>query len=144
MSLVRVVFDRATTTGYATVVAQIVPVLLLAAVVVPLRVRTKPGDAARAFRELILTGVVVAVALATEIIALFGVLQGGLTNHDVQLMTWLLFATAALATLRMLVPLVSAYSTMSGAPEGRILGVVSALITVVFVVVFLTMNALVA
>lgn len=135
-----IVDDRATTSDFATVVAQIVPVLMLAAVVTPLRIKTKAADRHLAFWELILTGLVIAASLVSEVVALFGVLQGGLTKHDTIALTWLVLITAALAALRMLAPLASPYSGMAGVPESRVLGILGVVIVVAFVGVFVGVN----
>lgn len=105
---------------YAAVAAQIVPVLLLAAVAVPLRLDRGRADRPRALLDLVLTGLLVGAAGLTETVALFGVFRGRLLVSDARLLTGLLFLVAGLATVRVLAPLARQYADDTGVPESRV------------------------
>jgi hypothetical protein len=105
---------------YATVSAQLVPVFLLAAVVVPLRLERGRADSPKAMLDLLLTAVVVGTGALAETVALFGVHQGALTRSDDHLLTVLLLLTGLLAMTRLLTPAVRAYAGGARVPEGRV------------------------
>lgn len=109
-----------TSLGYATVIAQVIPVLLLAAVAVPLRTTKGASTRRGAFVDLVVTGSLTGAALIAEFAALFGVFHGGLSRADTRLLTWLLIVTALLATMRLIAPVASSYADQTGVPGGRV------------------------
>lgn len=105
--------------AYASTVAQIVPVLLLAGLAVPSRL-TQDRRRRRALADIVLTGALVGAAALAEFAALFGVNQGGLSAGDRRLLTTLLVTTAALTTVRVAAPLVREYADETQVPERRV------------------------
>jgi hypothetical protein len=127
---------------YAAVVAQVVPVLLLAAVAVPLRMGDAMPTRSRAFRDVLLIGLLMGAAVITEFAALFGVWQGGLTPADMGLLTWLVVVTAMLAVVRVVAPVARGYAEQSGIPAGRVTRILAAVAALSSVVLLLVFNSL--
>lgn len=132
----------ATSAQYASIVAQVVPVLLLAAVAVPLRIGDATPSRRRAFGDVLLTGLLVGAAVITEFAALFGVWQGGLTPADMRLLTWLLSVTAALAVVRVVAPVARGYAQQAGIPPRRVAWILASVATLSAVVLLLVFNSL--
>lgn len=105
---------------YSAVVAQVVPVLLLAAVAVPLQSGDEPASRTRAFGDVLLTALLVGAALIAEFAALFGVVHGGLTAEDRRLLSWLLVITIVLAVIRLVAPVARGYAAQTGIPSARV------------------------
>lgn len=119
----------------AAAVSQIVPVFLLAAIAVPLRIRPHPTDGdhghpgffGRGFPNLVLTALVIGSAMCTEYAALFGVISGGLSRHDVHLLERLLCATLFLTSVRILAPVVELYADRTRSDESKVWGALAVL-----------------
>lgn len=109
-----------TSAQYSAVVAQVVPVLLLAAVAVPLQSGDEPASRARAFGDVFLTALLVGAALIAEFAALFGVVRGGLTAEDQRLLSWLLAITIVLGVIRLIAPVARGYAAQTGIPAARV------------------------
>lgn len=118
---------------YATVAAQVVPVLLLAAVVVPVRLVRGRADSPKALLDLLLTACAVGAGALAETVALFGVHQGGLTRSDARLLSLLLVLTALLTIIRLLTPAIRAYSEGARVPEARVWKIATGTFSVVFI-----------
>jgi hypothetical protein len=121
------------TGAYAGAAAQIVPVLLLAAVAVPLAGGRGTTSKGRAFVDVLLTAGLVGVAVLAEVVALFGVYQGGLSQNDRSFLTAMLIVTALLAGSRIFLPIARTYSEVGGVPEGRAWAIFSVPALLVFV-----------
>jgi hypothetical protein len=115
-----IVYSRDYAREFASLVAQIVPVLLLAAVVTPLRLGPSASDKGRALLDLCTTALLVGIAFVTEFGALFGVVAGGLSRHDLHLLERLLAFTALLALVRILTPLVRRFAAAGRISERRV------------------------
>lgn len=132
----------------AIAASQIVPVFLLAAIAVPLRIRARTADGAhghpgffgRGFPNLALTALVVGSALCTEYAALFGTVAGGLSRHDVHLLERLLAATLLLCSVRILAPVVESYAEQTRSSEWKVWGALVVLIVLAFFGLLLGMN----
>lgn len=118
---------------YATAAAQVVPVLLLAAVVVPLRLARGRADSPKALLDLLLTSCAVGAGALAETVALFGVHQGGLTRSDARLLTLLLVLTAVLTIIRLLTPAIRVYAEGARVPEDRVWKIVTGTFSAVFI-----------
>lgn len=127
---------------YAAVIAQVTPVLLLAAVAVPLRHGDEPPTRLRAFFDLVLTGLLVGAAVITEAAALFGVWQGALRPADIRLLTWLLAVTAALAVVRLVAPVARGYAEHAGIPASRVWTLLGGMTVVSAIALLVVLNSL--
>jgi hypothetical protein len=104
---------------YAGVIAQVVPALLIGALLLPLRGADGTQGRKAAAGDLLLTGFLLGAAFVTEFAALYGLLHD-LSRQDVRLLNGLLLGTALLAFARILAPLARAYATKGGIPEPRV------------------------
>lgn len=123
-------YDPSRARDLASAASQIVPVLLLAALAVPLLQRpdteeeqpsaaTANGQAPRRLRpamELLLTIACIGASAITEFAALYGVYYR-LVPHDVHFLTVCLEVTGLLAAARVLMPILEHYKTMLRVPE---------------------------
>lgn len=132
----------------AMAVSQIVPVFLLAAVAVPLRIRPDPADGnhghpgffGRGFPNLALTALVIGSGMCTEYAALFGIISGGLSRHDVHLLERLLAATLFLTSVRILAPVVELYADRTHSDELKVWGALAGLVAAGFVAMLFLFN----
>ncbi|MDQ1683353.1 MAG: hypothetical protein QOC82_90 [Frankiaceae bacterium] len=119
MTLATLAYDPARAHDVATVVAGVVPVVLVAAFAVPVRRVQDAKDAPAALTELLAVSVMLAFALLTEMLALYGIAYG-LGRVDQGLLFFLLLLTAVAALRRMIAPLVQTYAEDRGIPQARL------------------------
>lgn len=87
----------------------------------------------RALGDVVLTGATVGSAVLAEFVALFGVRQGGLTQPDVTLLSWLLALTMLVSLVRIATPITRQYAETTGIPEARVLMWLGLILVVTFI-----------
>lgn len=126
MTLAAALYDPGRARDLATVAAEVVPILLVAAFAVPVPRVEKAKDARAALTEFVAVAILLALALLTETLALYGVAYG-LGRVDQRLLFILLFLTAIGALRRMIAPLVRTYARDRRVPEARLWGILIAI-----------------
>jgi hypothetical protein len=111
-------YDAKRAHDLAIVVATVVPVLLVAAFAIPVKRVRSAAEAKSALVELVAAAILLASALVTEMLSLFGIAYG-LGHTDQSFLFLLLFATALAALRRMIAPFVHTYSEDRGVPAER-------------------------
>lgn len=119
MVIAAIPYDPQRAHDLAIVVATVVPVLLVAAFAVPARRVRSASEAKAALIELAAAAILLALALVTEMLALFGVAYG-LGHTDQRFLFFLLFLTSLAALRRMIAPLVQTYAEDRKVPAQRI------------------------
>jgi hypothetical protein len=140
-------YDPERIRDFAATVAQIVPVLLLAALAVPLRSRrtreldagvgtesvaTGRDGAAREVLELLATAGLIGGCFLTEFFALYGVYYT-LNRNDAHRLVWLVLVTGLFALWRILLPVAAHYSERGGISEKQAWFVLAGTSVLVFV-----------
>lgn len=134
-------YDPVRAHDFATTAAQVVPVLLLAALALPLRTRGRVtgGSQPRALVDLLATAILIGLALLTEFAALFGV-YSGLSRHDARLLATLVGFTVVASAVRILMPEVQIYAHAGRIPQGRIWLILGTVVAAAFAGFLIALN----
>lgn len=119
--------------AYATLVAPLIPVFLLAAVTTTSRVEATEAGKRRALIHVVLMAGMVGVALLAEFVALFGVRHGALTSRDTVALDLLLVVLAVGTITLVVLPHIERYVSIARVPELRIWRIFATIVATTFV-----------